>query len=254
MASAAAWWSYFAAVYSDDDAAALYDLLNPWGPSDDFYLSHVMRARSVLDVGCGTGMLLHRAREEGQVGRLVGIDPDRASLDRARKRQDVEWVHGKAADLEWVDAFELAVMANNAFQCLVTDDEIHASLVAIRKAITGRFVFETRNPNYRQWEEWHPGNAIDVIDHHGTPVRVEHRVEDVSAGMVTFTETTFSGGKALRIDRARLRFLDEAELTRHLERAGLGIRAITGDWAGGPLTDASKSIIVVAEPVEPAAR
>ena len=33
-----------APVYADDDAAALYDLLNPWDASDDFYLSHVLAA------------------------------------------------------------------------------------------------------------------------------------------------------------------------------------------------------------------
>ena len=37
-------------MYSDADAAALYDHLNPWGPSDDFYLSAVLGARSVLDL------------------------------------------------------------------------------------------------------------------------------------------------------------------------------------------------------------
>jgi 2-polyprenyl-3-methyl-5-hydroxy-6-metoxy-1,4-benzoquinol methylase len=47
-------------VYSDEEAAALYDLVNPWGPSDDFYLALVMDAKSVLDIGCGTGSLLHR--------------------------------------------------------------------------------------------------------------------------------------------------------------------------------------------------
>jgi SAM-dependent methyltransferase len=71
-------------MYADADAAALYDLLNPWGPSDDFYLSYVMDAPSVLDVGCGTGTLLHRARECGHTGRLCGLDPDVAALDRAR--------------------------------------------------------------------------------------------------------------------------------------------------------------------------
>jgi hypothetical protein len=34
-------------MYSDADAAALYDRLNPWGPSDDFYLSFVMDAPDV---------------------------------------------------------------------------------------------------------------------------------------------------------------------------------------------------------------
>jgi len=50
-------------MYSDEAAAALYGVLNPWGPSDDFYLALVIEATSVLDVGCGTGALLHRARQ-----------------------------------------------------------------------------------------------------------------------------------------------------------------------------------------------
>jgi hypothetical protein len=47
------------AVFSDADAAALYDLLNPWdpeqSPGDRFYHELVMAAGSVLDVGRGTG-------------------------------------------------------------------------------------------------------------------------------------------------------------------------------------------------------
>jgi len=44
-------------AYSDHSLAELYDLLNPWGPSDEFYLGLTMSAASVLDVGCGTGAL-----------------------------------------------------------------------------------------------------------------------------------------------------------------------------------------------------
>ena len=65
-------------MYSDTDAAALYDVLNPWDPatwpSDAFYHGLVMAAGSVLDVGCGTGLMLHRARDLGHDGRLVGLD------------------------------------------------------------------------------------------------------------------------------------------------------------------------------------
>ena len=72
-------------MYTDDQIADLYDVLGPWAKSDDFYLDLAMGARSVLDVGCGTGMLLHRAREAGHTGRLVGIDPDPSMLRVARR-------------------------------------------------------------------------------------------------------------------------------------------------------------------------
>ena len=179
-------------MYSDDDVAALYDRLNPWEPSDDFYLSYVLEAGSVLDVGCGTGRLLHRAREAGHGGRLCGLDPDPASLARARRRADVEWVEGRAADMTWEREFDLAVMASNVFQVFVTDDELAASLAATRSALVdgGRLVFGTRNPRVRAWEGWTPASPIDVVDHHGRELRVVYQVESVAGGVVTLTETT----------------------------------------------------------------
>src|SRR6185369_17314503 len=51
--------------YTDPRLAVLYDRMNPWGPGDNFYLDLVLGAGSVLDVGCGTGALLRRARASG---------------------------------------------------------------------------------------------------------------------------------------------------------------------------------------------
>jgi SAM-dependent methyltransferase len=54
------------------------------------------RARSVLDVGCGDGLLCVRLAEAG-VQRVVGLDADADVLARARARHPgipVEWVHG----------------------------------------------------------------------------------------------------------------------------------------------------------------
>ncbi|HEX8869165.1 MAG TPA: class I SAM-dependent methyltransferase, partial [Lentzea sp.] len=89
-------------TFTDADAAALYDRLNPWKGADaDFYDPLVDEARDVLDVGCGTGQMLISARERGHTGRFVGVDPDEPSLDRARGRTDVEWVLAKAEDMSW---------------------------------------------------------------------------------------------------------------------------------------------------------
>jgi SAM-dependent methyltransferase len=236
-------------MYSDDDVAALYDRLNPWGPSDDFYLSYVLAAPSVLDVGCGTGRLLHRAREAGHAGRLCGIDPDLASLRRARRRADVEWVEGRAADMTWDQEFDLAVMASNVFQVFVTDEELAGSLAATRAALVpgGRLVFGTRNPRVRAWEGWNPANPFDVVDHQGRELRILYQVESVAGDVVTFTETTATrDGRALRVDRASLRFLGVEGVEAALRDAGFEVGAWYGDWSRGPLTGDSDNIVVVA--------
>lgn len=240
-------------MYSDADAAALYDLLNPWDPErwpgDAFYAGLVMAAGSVLDVGCGTGSMLHRSREQGHTGRLVGLDPDRAALTRARRRADFEWVEGAAADARWEAEFDLATMTGHAFQFLLADDDVRASLSAIRTALRagGRFAFETRHPQARSWEAWNPSNASDVTDTAGRVLRVWHEVEAVANDVVTFTGTTAApDGTVLRVDRASLRFLDVVTLDAFLGEAGFEIEARYGDWHCGPVTRTSQEIITIA--------
>jgi SAM-dependent methyltransferase len=243
-------------VYSDAEVAALYDVMNPWDgrryASDAFYGDLVMAAGTVLDVGCGTGSMLHQARDLGHAGRLVGIDPDAAMLDRARRRTDIEWVLGTAADAAWDAEFDLATMVGHAFQCLIGDDELAASLAAIRAALAGggQFAFETRHPAARAWESWNPGNAAEFEDPACRRLHVAHRVESVLDGVVTLTETTSDvDGTPLRVDRASLRFLDVPALGGFLADAGFAIEAQYGDWRRGPITDGSTEIITTARRV-----
>ena len=178
-------------LFSEPRLAELYDAFCAGREDFDFYLPPVMSAKSVLDVGCGTGELLRLAREAGHTGRLCGLDPAEAMLEQARKRRDVEWVHGDLSTADWRGEFDLIVMTGHAFQVFVEDDQLRNSLAAIRSALTedGRFVFETRNPSVRGWEAWIPDNAVEIV-HGGSVVRMAHQVETpVEGDVVSFTVT-----------------------------------------------------------------
>lgn len=221
--------------------------MNPWGPCDDFYLELVMGAASVLDLGCGTGLLLRRARESGHTGRLCGLDPDPAMLGQAQARSDVEWVLSDAASPRWEGEFELAVMTGHAFQVLVSDDELRRSLRAIRAALVdgGRFAFETRNPQARAWEAWN--TSYDVRNPEGDVVRVSYRVHGVDGDVVRFDETL--SGRWWREEQTShgvLRFLTRDSLSAFLEDAGFVVERQFGDWQHGRLTDDSKEIVTIA--------
>src|ERR1700722_12696145 len=140
-------------LFSDARLAALYDAWcpRPQRTDFDFYLPLVMAVEAVLDVGCGTGAMLHEARDAGHAGRLCGLDPPAGMLARARRRADIEWISGDLASVEWAREFDLVVMTGHAFQVLVEDADIRQALAAISAALkpNGRFAFETRNPAAR---------------------------------------------------------------------------------------------------------
>jgi SAM-dependent methyltransferase len=237
-------------LFSDANLAALYDAFCEGRADFGFYLPLVLSSRSVLDAGCGTGALLHAAREAGHTGRLSGIDPAEGMMQQARKRRDIEWILGDLSSVAWTREFDLIVMTGHAFQVFIEDDELRASLSAIRKALTedGRFVFEIRNPLARGWEAWTPENAVEIVDENGAVVRMEHQVNlpidgDVVSFTITFSSPSWDRPKR---SRSKLRFLDAYSLSFFLSDAGLQIEEQYGDWGLGPLSETSPEIITVA--------
>jgi SAM-dependent methyltransferase len=243
------------APLTDSDVAALYDQANGWDaqawPADGFYNALVMAAGRVLDVGCGTGAMLHYARDHGHQGRLTGIDPDPAMLARAQRQASIEWVLGQAADIPWLGEFDLATMTGHAFQCLTTDDEVLASLGAIRAALRddGRFAFETRHPQARAWEKWAAMGVSEMSTEAGRELRSWYTIDAVTGDVVSFSETTTEqDGTPLRHDSCDLRFLEVTDLNRLLAESGLAVEAQYGDWDRSPITSASREIITIARP------
>lgn len=239
--------------FTENRLAALYDLFNPPEQRADFrfYLPLILSADSVLDVGCGTGALLRMARDAGHAGRLCGLDPAEGMLNQARRKQDIEWVHGDLASTSLDREFDLVVMTGHAFQELVDDDEIRVTLAAIRSALTdaGRFAFETRNPLDRAWERWPERYSGETIDPTGAVVRCEYQVESPVVGNVVYTTSTYtsSAWDHPEVSHGALRFMDTTTLATFLTQAGLQIEHQFGDWARGPCTDTTPEIITIAQ-------
>ena len=81
----------------DPRLVALYDLDNSAGPDHDYFraLTDRLEAHTIVDLGCGTGMLTATLARSDR--RVVGIDPDQEMLNFARARPggaDVQWLHG----------------------------------------------------------------------------------------------------------------------------------------------------------------
>ena len=238
-------------LFTEPKLAELYDLVAPWGEPDDwFYLPMVMSATSVLDVGCGTGLLLRKAREAGHTGRLFGLDPAEAMLHQARRFTDIEWLLGDLSTVTFDHEFDLVVMTGHAFQVFLTDDEIRTALAAIRAALGagGRFAFETRNPLVRGWERWTAEHATEVITKAGEVVRVMHVVDTPVVGEIVRFTSTYSSPKwdQAETSRSALRFLDVGTLAEFLSQAGLLIEEQYGDWDRAPLVSTSPEIITIA--------
>ena len=211
-----------------------------------FYLPLAMSASSVLDVGCGTGELLKLAREQGHTGRLVGLDPADAMLDVARCRVDVEWVLGDATSVSFRPDFDLIVMTGNAFQVFVEDDELRASLAAIRSfpKQDGRFAFDTRNPKAREWERWR-WESIEVA-HEGRLIRMEGTKPVFDGRLLSFSSTyTSPAWDEPQVSHSTLRLFDVNELASCLTEAGLTIEEQYGDFEHRPLRDESMEIVTV---------
>lgn len=242
-------------LFADTYLASLYDLWHPRKVRSDFdfYLPRVMAADAVLDLGCGTGMMLHDARDAGHEGRLCGLDPAPGMLQRARRRKDIEWVLGDLPSTGWTAAFDLVVMTGHAFQAIVTDAELIELLAAIRRALVpqGRFAFETRNPAAGAWKEWKPANAEEIADMDGNAVRITTQVvKEFDGNTVTFT-TAFTGDNPALplLSESTLRFLDRSSLSSFLADASFVVEEQFGNWDGRPCADDGPEIITVARTV-----
>lgn len=219
-------------IFEDPRLAGIYDSLDPDRSDLDAYaaIADEVGARSVLDVGCGTGTLACMLARRGI--EVVGVDPAGPSLDIARAKPDaggVRWIHGDATMLPPL-AVDLATMTANVAQVFLTDEGWSATLGGIHSALNpcGYLVFETRDPARQAWREWNREATYTKTDIVGVGI-VEAWCEVLSVRdcLVTFRWThRFAADGAVLSSDSTLRFRDRAEIEGSLREARFELQEV----------------------------
>jgi SAM-dependent methyltransferase len=241
------------AEFTHPRLVAAYDTLNPYAPDAQpgFYreLAAELAATTIVDLGCGTGLLTCELAGSGC--RVIGVDPSPAMLERARQRTcagDVTWVDGDAGRLGSCDA-DLAIMTGHVAQFFLTDDAWHGVLASLRAALRrgGHLAFETRNPDAREWEQWTPEGRRTVHDPIAGPITVWSETEAMRHDVVTYSmHYEFEATGDHVVAPSALRFRNERELVRSLDEVGFAVERVYGDWDRRPVSRTARELIVVA--------
>lgn len=238
-------------LYHDPQFAQYYDCHTGWSADKEWCRQLAVGAGSVLDLGCGTGLLTARLAEQGNA--VTGVDPAPAMLAIARTRPGgdrVKWVEDDARTIRLDQRFDLIVMTGHAFQVALTDADRSAFLdtIAAHLAPQGRFVFDSRNPLARKWESWTPDLTRNTLHHPELgPVETWYDIDWDAMRKVATYDTCYQR----RTDAdpicatSRIGFIAQPRLAKLITRAGLQVDRWMGQWDARPYGDAEPEIIAL---------
>ena len=144
--------------------------------------------------------------------------------------------------------FDLILLTGHAFQVFLTREDRRAVLatIAAHLAPGGRFVFDSRNPACREWEEWGPEQSRRCVEHPrlGAVTAWNDVACDPATGIVTYGthyEIRATGKRLSAL--SRIAFPEKDELERLIVEAGLCVERWFGDWQGADWRADAREII-----------
>jgi SAM-dependent methyltransferase len=228
-----------------------------------FYLELAARAEGpVLDIATGTGRVALALAEAGHQVTAVDVSPAMIALAAAKDADEtVAWVEQDARELKVKGKFALAVIAGNAFQQLLTDEDRAAALKAAWRQLApgGTLALAVRFPHAAELarrveapEIWH-----SYLDASGSQVVVSgtQRYDAASQVMTheTYRQFAADGTAAATPTSTAVRYSFPQELVAAITAARFEVEGVYADFAGAPLTaetapTASALVVVARKP------
>lgn len=220
--------------YQNSKLAEIYDLDSPWSVDRDFYLSLAGPSPiSILDIGCGTGLLCDAYAARGH--NVTGVDPSAAMLEVARRKPNgdkIDWVQAFAQTYQSEKQFDLIIMTGHAFQVLLEDTEVLSAFTVIRKHLKpdGQFVFESRNPAFDWASAWNYDMELNLPE---CAVLESRRFKSMDNDRMTF-ELKYQFPNEVLVSESELRFWSRKDIEERLLKCELRVDRVLGDWGGKP--------------------
>jgi ubiquinone/menaquinone biosynthesis C-methylase UbiE len=200
----------------------------------------------ILELGCGTGRVAVPVARTGAT--VVGIDRSASMLARGLARvkrcgltSRVKLIRGDIRQLPFPDrSFDLVMAPYGILQSLLDEELLADTLADVRRVLArgGMFGLELV-ADLPAWQEYSRRPTLrSARGPHGQPIVLIETVKQDRRRHITRFEQEFveGRGRAATSKKFRLAFrtLTVPQMVDRLEKAGLEVASLLGDYQGGP--------------------
>ena len=165
----------------------------------------------------------------------------RMRVKRAKLHQHVQLIRGDIRHLPFPDkAFPVVIAPYGILQSLLDEKLLSATLQEVQRVLTRDGIFGLELvADLPAWDEY--ANRVTLRGQrgpHGRPIKLIETVTQDRRNHITRFEQEFVEGRGATVTRRKFslafRTLTVPQMVQRLERAGMEVAALLGDYQGGP--------------------